>query len=115
MNSTEKMESRPIDNQNANEGPYKKTLEEQKKERKFCFQIIDHKTGNRTDPFVTSWDGLYETLGKGQEEDFPLLEDYILLAVVIDGPDTTIPKTPLLTVKTFMDIHTEANWSEENE
>mgnify|MGYP000620660337 CR=1 FL=1 len=97
LNSTEKLEARETH----------KTIEEHKADQKFCFQIITKADGRRSEAFVCSWDDLAKTLAS---DECPLTEeDYILLAVVIDGEDTTIPKTPLLAVGTFLKMHGEAN------
>lgn len=78
-----------------------KSIEEQKKEKKFVFQFIDHENGKRSEPFVGSWDTVQEVLAARKEGERPNEKDYVLLVAVLDGKDTTIPGTPLITVKTF--------------
>ena len=86
-NSTENLKAKPID--------------EQKKEHKFMFQFVDHETGKRSEPFVGNWDTVYATLEHVKEGERPLPEDFILLVAILDGENTQIPATPLITVKTF--------------
>ena len=78
-----------------------KTIEEEKQEHKFMFQFIDHQTGKRSEPFVGNWDSVQATLDMVQEGERPYDQDYILLVAILDGPDTKIPATPLITVKSF--------------
>lgn len=84
-----------------------KSIDEQKKERKFMFQLISHETGKRSEPFVTTWDDLAASLvAARQDEEYTLKEidkDYILLVAVLDGKDTIIPATPLLTIKSYLE------------
>lgn len=76
-------------------------IKEQVKEQKFMLQFVSRETGKRSEPFVTSWDKLYEALKDLEEQDNPKGDDYILLVCVIDGEQTRIPATPLITVDTF--------------
>jgi len=93
MNSTDKLKA--------------KTIEEQKQEKKFMFQFVDHETGRRSEPFVGNWDTVSTTLSHVKEGDRPTPEDFILLVAVLDGLDTQIPATPLITVKTFMQFKSD--------
>lgn len=101
LNSTEKLEAKET------------TIQEQKTESKFCFQIITKADGRRSEPFVCSWDDLYKTLGHEENPIGP--DDYILLAIVIDGDNTTIPKTPLVTVESFLKMYNHDLEAEINE
>jgi len=80
------------------------SLDEQKAQNKFMFQFISCKDGRRSEPFLTSWDGLQNTVKqiKKQEDCDINDDDLILLVAVIDGKDTHIPATPLIKVSTFM-------------
>ena len=80
------------------------SLDEQKSEKKFLIQFISAKDGRRCEPFLTSWDGLAETINeiKQHEENEMSDEDLILLVAIIDGKDTQIPATPLIKVSTFL-------------
>lgn len=78
-----------------------KTISEHKKEHKFMFQFVSHDSGKRSEPFVGNWDTIHETLKHVQPGERPNEEDYILLVAVLDGENTQIPATPLITVKTF--------------
>jgi hypothetical protein len=94
-NSTEKLKARRAEIQE------KLPLEEQKREKKFLFQIISHKDGKRSEPFITSWDDLHKLLNENKESpDYPG-EDYLLLVSVLDGEDTIIPATPIIKISTF--------------
>ena len=75
-------------------------------EVRFIFQMINHKDGRRSEPFITTWDSLHETLANHPEEVDE--EDYILLVAVLENRDTKIPPTPLIKVKTFLMIETGA-------
>lgn len=88
-NSTEKMQHKPV--------------EEQKKENKFMFQFVSHEDGKRSEPFVGSWNAVNEILKMREDGERPSNEDFILLVAVLDGKDTRIPATPLITVKTFLE------------
>lgn len=87
MNATEKMQGR--------------TVEEQKQDEKFLFQFVSHETGKRSEPFVSNWDKLTTMLNELDPETSPTDDDYLLLVAILDGKDTRIPATPLITVKTF--------------
>lgn len=80
-----------------------KTIDEQKAEQKFIMQFIRKETGARTEPFTTSFDKLYEVLSEQEERND---EDYILLVAILDGENTRIPPTPLITVETFVNNYT---------
>jgi len=95
MNSTEKLRGKPV--------------EEQKKEKKFLFQLISHLDGKRSEPFTMSWDGLTEALTLWKETDpekyneDEVFKDFILLVAVLDDQDTVIPATPLITIKSYLE------------
>lgn len=97
----------------------KKTLEETKAEQKFCFQLIKKETGKRSAPFVTNWSKLYESFKNADQtdENAPSQDDYILLVAVLDGEDTTIPTTPLITIRSYLammdNTPAEAEYTEE--
>jgi len=80
----------------------KKTLDQEKKEQKFLFQFVNHENGERSEPFISNWDGILETLHKKPVDQVPSSKDYILLVAVLNGEETTIPATPLITVESFM-------------
>jgi len=82
-----------------------KTTKENK-EAKFCFQFVDHENGKRSEPFVGNWDSVQKILDRREDGERPNNEDYILLVAVLDGKDTTIPATPLITVETFTNFKT---------
>lgn len=77
------------------------SIEEQRAERKFMLQFVSKADGKRSEPFVTSWTQLYESLVELEEGESPKGDDYILLVCVLDGEQTRIPPTPLITVDTF--------------
>lgn len=83
-----------------------KAIEEQKEERKFLFQFINHENGERSKPFVASWTAVRTVLEERKEGESPTDKDYLLLVAVMDGEDTTIPSTPLITVKSYMEMFT---------
>lgn len=85
-NSTEKLKAKPA-------------------EQKFLFQFIDHETGHRSKPFTGTWDAVQEVLDYREKGEKPDDQDYILLVAIMDGEDTQIPSTPLITVKTFTSIN----------
>lgn len=93
-NSTDKLVSKEIP-----EG-----LKAEKEEKKFMFQFVNHEDGKRSEPFVGSWTTIQEILDLRKEDERPTDQDYILLVAVLDGQETTIPATPLITVKTFKDF-----------
>jgi len=82
----------------------KKTLEQEKQEQKFLFQFVNHENGERSEPFISNWDGILETLHKKPVDQVPSSKDYILLVAVLNGDQTTIPATPLITVESFMNF-----------
>lgn len=94
-NSTEKLQA--------------KSIPEQKEESKFLFQFVSHENGKRSEPFVGSWNAVNEILKARKEDEAPTDEDFILLVAVLDGNDTRIPATPLITVKTFQEYHENAS------
>lgn len=78
-----------------------KSINEQKAERKFLFQVISHVDGKRSEPFLASWDHLHKTLNENKDHpDYPG-DDYLLLVSVLDGEDTIIPATPIIRISTF--------------
>ena len=70
----------------------------------FVFQFIDHETGHRSEPFVATWDKMAEILKVREEGQKPHGDDYILLVAVLDGKQTHIPGTPLITVDTYCKV-----------
>jgi len=80
------------------------TIAKQKMEQKFMFQFINHENGQRSEPLVGNWDSISEVLELRKDSERPHNEDYILLVAVLDGKDTTIPSTPLITIKTFLNF-----------
>lgn len=81
-----------------------KLLQAQKAERKFLFQVISHKDGTRSEPFITSFDALHETLNAHRNDaDFPA-EDFLLLVSILEGEETIIPATPIIKISTFANI-----------
>jgi len=69
--------------------------------RTMIFQFIDHQTGKRSEPFSGNYDTITKILDMRKDGEAPLPQDYILLVAVIDGKDTNIPGTPLITVESF--------------
>ena len=94
MNSTEKLKAKPIP--------------EQKAEKKFLFQLVSHPDGKRSEPFIQSWDGLTKALTTWRDDEPDsfkeknVYDDFILLVAVLDDKETTIPATPLITIKTYL-------------
>lgn len=86
----------------------KLTLEEEKQTKKFLFQLVSHLDGKRSEPFIQSWDGLTKALTTWRDdepESFKeknVYDDFILLVAVLDDKETTIPATPLITIKTYL-------------
>lgn len=84
------------------------TLEEEKQTKKFLFQLVSHLDGKRSEPFIQSWDGLTKALTTWRDdepESFKeknVYDDFILLVAVLDDKETTIPATPLITIKTYL-------------
>jgi len=70
---------------------------------KFVIQIINHQNGNRSEPFEAGWDELAESLKKAEEIDN---DNYLLLVAVVDPENEKmrIPKSPLITIATFLDM-----------
>jgi len=102
-NATDKLQARKAERQMDVEEQIN-SIEDQKKEQKFVFQIISHLDGRRSEPFVTSWDALYSTFHDNQNEpDFPA-DDWLLLVSVLDGENTTIPATPIIKISSFMNL-----------
>lgn len=74
----------------------------------FVFQFVCADTGHRSEPFSTNWDQLKGILDARTEKlPKPTDEDYILLIAVMDKQQTHIPTTPLIKVKTFLEIQPE--------
>jgi len=111
-NSTEKLRAtskEPEKLRAEGKNPYveatkQRTIEQEKQEKKFMFQFVNHEDGTRSEPFVGSWDTVTEILNARKTDERPNNEDYILLVAVLDGKDTKIPATPLITIKTFEEI-----------
>ena len=76
-------------------------VQEERKQMKFMFQLISAEHGRRTDPFVTNYVDLADALKKDNDVSS---DDYILLVAVLDGENTQIPTTPLITVGKFLEI-----------
>mgnify|MGYP000175390596 CR=1 FL=1 len=74
------------------------------KKQKYVFQLVDHKTGYRSEAFVGTYDELRKTMEENEEKTNE--DDYILLVAVIDPEKDgmTIPKSPLITIKTFIEL-----------
>lgn len=68
------------------------------------FQFIDRETGGRSEPFVSNWNELGKILAARKEDQKPTNEDFILLVAVMNGEQTHIPISPLITVETFLTI-----------
>jgi len=83
------------------------TKEADQAETKFLFQFINHENGQRSKPFTGTWDDVTEVLAHRGPDERPTNEDYILLVAVLDGEQTTIPVTPLITVGHFEEITKE--------
>lgn len=67
--------------------------------------MIKKADGTRSEPFAGTWDQLHDACSQSDLDQ----EDYILLVAIIDPDDETqmvIPKTPLITVQSFLDIKT---------
>lgn len=70
----------------------------------FLFQFISKETGYRSEPFLSTWTQLQEILAERTEElPLPLDDDYILLVAVMDGKQTHIPTSPLITVGKYLE------------
>lgn len=88
--------------------PEKLTIEEEKQQKKFLFQLVSHLDGKRSEPFIQSWDGLTKALVNWRDEEPDqfkeknVYDDFILLVAVLDDKETTIPATPLITIKTYL-------------
>lgn len=114
MNSTDKLKAKPASNLTDPmalgthpQAKKARSVEEQKKEKKFLFQFVDHLEGSRSHPFVGNWDDVTDILNHRKPDERPGPKDYILLVAVLDGDDTQIPSTPLITVETFMNFSTQ--------
>lgn len=94
-NATENLKSRPAEVQ------HNLDLSEQKAQKKFMFQIINHTDGQRSEPFITSWDELHKTLNENKDHPEYRGDDYLLLVSVLDGEQTIIPSTPIIKISTF--------------
>ena len=71
---------------------------------KYLFQIISADNGQRSEPFITTWDKLHQVFSEGGDE--VNQEDYILLVAVMNDKETTIPGNPLMKIKSFIELHT---------
>jgi len=81
----------------------KANIEEQKQQKKFMFQFISHSDGKRSEPFVGNWDTIREILNLRKEGEAPYDQDFVLLVAVLDGKETIIPSTAIITVKTYLE------------
>lgn len=71
--------------------------------QRFIYQFISAETGDRSQPFVGTWDKLYKAIQENDEENAVRDEDYILVVATLGDKDQIqIPGTPLLTKATFM-------------
>lgn len=82
-----------------------KSIDEQKQEKKFLYQFVNHENGQRSEPFVGNWETIKEILDLREEGEAPQDEDFILLVAVLDGAETIIPSTPLITLKTYQQYY----------
>ena len=119
-NSTERLKARPVNAAEENAIPRAKTQdvpnetafdqvtrdaqEQAREKQQFCFQLIDHETGHRSEPFTGSWEVMREVLDAREPGAKPHDDDYILLVAVLDEENTHIPTTPLITVKTYSEV-----------
>ncbi len=78
----------------------KESIEKQKLEDKFVFQLISAIDGKRSDPFVTNWDDLRKVFNHVESDINP--DDWVLLVAILNGKETIVPSTPLITVKSFL-------------
>lgn len=107
---TDAFESPPINMVEHLEQIPEQTVEEIRENlrvKNYVFQFIDHQTGQRSEPFLGRYDTLREIIETAKERNQkPADEDYILLVAVIgdNDEDTIIPGTPLISVKSFMDL-----------
>jgi len=77
-------------------------VKEIRENENFMIQIINHQSGYRSEPFLSTWEGLRKVLKDSAENDGPVGKDYILLVAVMRDDETIIPQAPLITVDTFM-------------
>lgn len=71
--------------------------------QRFIYQFISAETGDRSQPFVGTWDKLYKAIQENGEQNDIRDEDYILVVATLGDKDQIqIPGTPLLTKATFM-------------
>ena len=82
--------------------PGKEAQPDSRDATRFIFQFVSQETGYRSEPFVSDWDELYETLAEMPDDDNPKGNDYILLVAILEGKQTRVPATPLITVDTFL-------------
>lgn len=78
-----------------------KSIDQQKQEKKFLYQFVNHENGQRSEPFVGNWETIQQILELREDGEAPTDEDFILLVAVLDGEETIIPSTPLITLKTY--------------
>ena len=71
---------------------------------KHIMQIVDAKTGQRSDPFHCTLDEMKDALMKNPIDDGQL-DDYILLVAVTKDDDWEIPRSPLIRVGTFIGMY----------
>lgn len=77
--------------------------------RTFMFQFVSKQDGRRSEPFIGDWETLRKILYSREEGESPTDDDYILLVAILDGKDTQIPATPLITVRSFLDFEGPRN------
>lgn len=68
---------------------------------KLLFQFVSRENGKRSAPFISNWDEVIQILETSEEGQGPDDDDYVLLVAVLEGQETKIPSTPLITVKTL--------------
>lgn len=105
MNSTDNIQGRAVQNelngtiQDATPDQVEAAAEQlDGTETKFIFQLIAKASGARSDPFTATWPQLLDVFDT-TEEAIISSKDYVLLVAVLEGENTRIPNTPLISVE----------------
>ena len=76
-------------------------------EEKYLFQIVSAENGQRSEPFIATWNSISSVIEETQEKGEDVnIEDYILLVAIISGTETRIPGNPLIKIKTLLSLNT---------
>lgn len=92
---------------------FEEEINKEKKQTGMMLQIISAENGERSEPFIATWEELHQVLSKEMDMDESEMnvkeKDYILLVAVMQGEETRIPRAPLITIESFLKMEINKN------